>query len=82
MLSMQEHSIPAKYKVTCELGQHDLDVRDHGIYQYTQGWVLQRDGGGGHGVSLPERAHRYACRPCVEKAVRGTLNQTAMFDVR
>ena len=72
-------AIPDKYKVKCDLCPDFLDVRSNGVYQYTSGWVMNREGGGGHGISLPERAPRWAHRLCVERAVRGTLNQAAMF---
>ena len=33
--------------------------------------VLQSAGGGGHGISLPERANRWAHKRCVENKIRG-----------
>lgn len=71
--------IPDRYRMRCEFCATDLDVRSNGVYQFTSGWVMNRDGGGGHGVSLPQRANRYAHRTCVEKAVRGMTNQASMF---
>ena len=71
--------IPVPYRVACEFCGFDLDVRDQGVHQHTSGWVMNRDGGGGHGVSLPERANRYAHRQCVERAIKGTTAQAALF---
>jgi len=42
--------------------------------------VMQRTGGGGHGVSLPQRADRWACRYCVERITKGY--QRDMFGAR
>jgi hypothetical protein len=53
-------------------------VRDSGVYQHTSGWVMNRAGGGGHGVSLPERANRWAHGLCVQRAIRGVTNQRTM----
>jgi len=72
--------IPERHKATCEFCGHDLDVRDKGVFQLTTGWVMNRAGGGGHGVSLPERENRFAHGYCVEKMVKGTFNQSGMFD--
>ena len=71
--------IPERYKVSCEFCRVALDVRDRGVYQHTAGWVMNRSGGGGHGVSLPERQNRWAHRFCVEQAVKGHTQQTRMF---
>lgn len=71
--------IPRRYRWKCEFCQEELDTRLPGIYQWTSGWVMNRDGGGGHGVSLPEREPRFAHRHCVEARTKGTLNQTKMF---
>ena len=71
--------IPARYRASCEFCGELLDVRDRGVYQHVAGWVMNRAGGGGHGVSLPERAHRWAHGLCVERASAGTLDQQRMF---
>lgn len=72
-------AIPDQYRVACDFCGKDLDVRDRGVYQRTSGWVMNRAGGGGHGVSLPERALRWAHGLCVERAVRGQTHQQDMF---
>ena len=72
-------TIPDRYRAPCDFCRMDLDVRATGVYQYTSGWVMNRADGGGHGVSLPERANRWAHRLCVERAARGTLGQVSMF---
>lgn len=71
--------IPERYRMPCEFCRGPLDVRDRGVFQHTAGWVMNRAGGGGHGVSLPERANRWAHRWCVESAIKGTLHQRSMF---
>ena len=72
--------VPARHQATCEFCGAVLDVRDHGVYQHTSGWVMNRTGGGGHGVSLPTRANRWAHGRCVERQSQGTFGQSAMFD--
>jgi len=70
---------PARYRMACEFCRQELDVRDSGVYQHTAGWVMNRQGGGGHGVSLPQRANRWAHRWCVEREVKGMTAQSRMF---
>lgn len=72
--------IPDRHRASCEFCGHELDVRDRGVYQFTSGWVMNRTGGGGHGVSLAERANRWAHGLCVERVTNGTLAQTRMFE--
>jgi hypothetical protein len=71
--------IPERFKRQCALGDHEIDIRGVGVYQWTAGWVMQREGGGGHGVSLPQRADKWACRYHVEREVKGHTNQITMF---
>lgn len=71
--------IPPQFRAPCAFCGHDVDSRDPGVYQFTSGWVMNRTGGGGHSVSLPERQNRWACRHCVEAAVKGHLHQRQMF---
>lgn len=63
--------IPSAYRADCEFCRRPLDVRTEGIYQHTSGWVMLRQGGGGHGVSLPQRHRRWAHRGCIEREIRG-----------
>jgi hypothetical protein len=79
MAILMSQPIPAKYRATCEFCGHDVDVRDLGVYQRTSGWVMNRAGGGGHGVSLPEREPRWAHGLCVERKTKGTLAQTTLW---
>jgi hypothetical protein len=72
-------NIPTRFRATCEFCGRDLDTRIEGAHQWTAGWVMQRDGGGGHGVSLPQRANRWAHRQCVEKESQGNTGQARMF---
>jgi hypothetical protein len=69
---------PERYRATCEFCKADLDVRVSGVYQRTSGWVMNRLGGGGHGVSLPERENRWAHGRCVERMSKGTFAQSAL----
>ena len=71
--------IPAHRAAQCEYCGQPLDSEALGTYQWTSGWVMRREGGGGHGVSLPERAARWAHGYCVDRAIRGTLNQSSLF---
>jgi len=73
-------TIPDRYKAKCEFCGYELDTREAGVHQYTSGWVMNRAGGGGHGISVPERANRWAHRQCVERVARGQLGQGSMFD--
>lgn len=70
---------PTRYRAKCDFCHEDLDVRDRGVYQRTSGWVMNREGGGGHGVSLPEREPRWAHGRCVEQRSKGSLNQPKLF---
>jgi hypothetical protein len=72
-------AIPDRYRVACDTCGRALDVRDKGIYQRTTGWVMNRAGGGGHGVSVPERANRWACGVCVARMTAGTLGQRSLL---
>lgn len=71
--------IPERFRAKCEFCYEVLDVRNEGVHQFTSGWVMNRSGGGGHGISLPERANRWAHKLCVERKVRG-LPQVSMFE--
>lgn len=70
---------PEQYRAPCAFCDQELDSRDPGVYQFTSGWVMNRSGGGGHSVALPERSNRWACRHCVEAAAKGLLHQRKMF---
>src|SRR4051812_13201542 len=72
--------IPTRFRALCEFCGREINTQANGIYQLTAGWVMQRAGGGGHGVSLPMRVNRWACGYCVEKAAKGLAGQTSMFD--
>jgi len=71
--------IPEQHKALCAFCGAALDVRDKGVYQWTSGWVMTRTGGGGHGISLPERAFKWACRLCIERAAKGLIAQPSLF---
>lgn len=72
--------IPARHQATCEFCGLELDVRDHGVHQFVSGWVMNRAGGGGHGVSLPKRAPRWAHAHCVDRMSKGTFAQASIFE--
>jgi len=71
--------IPASRRTLCALCSLELDSDAPGTYQWTSGWVMRRQDGGGHSVTLPERAPRWAHRLCVDRASRGTLHQSSLF---
>lgn len=72
-------TIPTRFRAACEFCGNELNTQAEGVHQWTAGWVMQRAGGGGHGISLPERSNRWAHRHCVENAIRGTAQQQSMF---
>lgn len=78
-MSLGHAPIPGRFRQSCELCGHDVDVRERGVHQWTAGWVMQRAAGGGHGISLPQRENRWAHRHCVDSAARGFLGQERMF---
>jgi len=71
--------IPARYRAACEFCDQPVDVRSTGVFQHTSGWVMNRTGGGGHGVSLPERANRWAHGHCVEGMTKRGTAQAGLF---
>jgi hypothetical protein len=71
---------PARFLGTCAFCKLELDTREVGIHQYVKGWVMNREGGGGHGVSLPERENRWAHRHCVDAQTAGTFGQASLLD--
>jgi len=72
-------NIPTRFRAACEFCRLELDTQADGVHQWTAGWVKNRGGGGGHGISLPQREPRWAHRQCVERAVKGNTGQIAMF---
>ena len=63
----------------CDICGKPLKTTDYGVHQWTSGWVKLREGGGGHGISCPERERRWAHGLCVENKSRGLINQGALF---
>lgn len=72
-------TIPTRFLRKCAFGDHEIDIRQPGVHQWTAGWVMQREGGGGHGISLPQREDRWACRYHVEREIGGYSKQGDMF---
>lgn len=72
-------AIPAYRKAQCEFCDGELDIDADGVHQYTKGWVKNRTGGGGHGISLAEEERRWAHGHCIAARVRGTVGQKSMF---
>ena len=72
-------NVPARFRSSCEFCHHGLDTREAGVHQWTAGWVMNRRGGGGHGISLPKRENRWAHGWCIERAIRGQTSQQALF---
>jgi len=71
--------IPERFIAKCELCGRDLDTRASGVHQRTSGWVKNRIGGGGHGISLPQRENKWAHGHCVDSAIRGGARQGNMI---
>jgi len=78
MLENPTH-IPSRFLMACELCGRALDTRAHGVHQWTAGWVMNRAGGGGHAVAVPQRENRWAHRYCVERKAKGWDNQHSML---
>jgi hypothetical protein len=72
---------PTRFLAKCDFCDSELDTRELGVCQWTSGWVRNREGGGGHGISLPLRADRWAHTYCVESAGRGQVGQYGLFDL-
>lgn len=73
-------TIPSRFVRKCFLCPNDLDIRADGVHQWVAGWVKNREGGGGHGISLPQREDKWAHRQCVEREVKGQTGQIGMFE--
>ena len=63
--------VAERLQTTCPYCGHYVDSSAGGTHQYTKGWVKNRSGGGGHGVSLPERKNLWAHEHCINDEVRG-----------
>jgi hypothetical protein len=75
-----DYGIPARYRAKCEIcdglyGVIDIRRDDGTVCQYTHGWVMQRSGGGGHGVMQPTRDPRWAHRECVDEKSKGGVQR-------
>jgi hypothetical protein len=64
-------AVSTRFIAHCEFCKRELDVRAEGTHVKTTGWVKVRDGGGGHGVSLPRRENKWAHEDCIKKAIKG-----------
>lgn len=69
----------ASRRALCDICQRELDIGDLGVHQWTSGWVKLREGGGGHGISCPERTPRWAHSWCVERLAKGFINQGSLL---
>lgn len=78
-MSDERLRIPPAYAATCDLCRESLDTRSHGVHQWTAGWVMQRAGGGGHGISCAEREQRWAHGNCVRLKATGLLDQGSLL---
>ena len=78
-MSDERLRIPPKYAAPCALCGKQLNVRAHGVHQWTSGWVMQRAGGGGHGISCAVRERRWAHSECVERAAAGKADQASLL---
>ena len=71
--------IPARLRGTCAFCGKELNIEAEGTHQWVAGWVKNREGGGGHGLSLRKPENRWAHPWCIERASKGYTNQTTMF---
>jgi hypothetical protein len=71
--------IPERNRATCEFCHQELNVQANGVHQFTKGWVKIRSGGGGHGISLPEREPRWAHGYCIDRLASGKFSQNELF---
>lgn len=71
--------IPERRRRMCKLCSLELDIEAPGVHQWTAGWVMNRTGGGGHGISCPERKDLWAHRHCVDRETKGHTHQRDMF---
>lgn len=72
-------SAPSCFIAKCELCGNELNTQANGVHQWTAGWVMNRSGGGGHAVSLPQRDNRWAHGYCVDRKTKGYDKQFGMF---
>jgi len=83
MITDDQRQIPERLRAVCEFAPKDkphyVNIDDDGVYQYTAGWVRNRSGGGGHGISLAERFPRHVCDYCLQRRIKGYEKQTSMF---
>jgi hypothetical protein len=74
-----EPRIPDHLRAVCEFCKRDLNTQSDGVHQWTAGWVKNRSGGGGHGISLAVREKRWAHGYCVDRETQGLTNQRTLF---
>jgi hypothetical protein len=68
-------NIPTRRKSVCKLCGQELDIEAPGVHQWVAGWVMNRTGGGGHGISLPKRENLWAHGHCIKRATQGFLKE-------
>ena len=66
-------------RATCEICKREIDVTEPGAHQWTAGWVMRRDSGGGHAVACAVRENRWAHRYCVDRLARGFIKQETLL---
>lgn len=71
--------IPTRFIAKCELCSRELNTQADGVHQWVAGWVKNRSGGGGHGISLAQAENRWAHGQCVERKIKGYDKQFGMF---
>lgn len=63
----------------CHYCDKPVDPRADGVHQYAKGWVMNRSGGGGHGLSLPVRSNLWACASCIRDLTSGSFGTGSLF---
>lgn len=66
--------------ITCFYCANPVNPTEIGTCQYTAGWVKLREGGGGHGVMIPQRQSLFAHGTCVERQIAGWGRQMSLLD--
>jgi hypothetical protein len=58
-----------------------LDITEPGVNQWVEGWVENRNQGGGHAIRMPIRHRRWACKWCVDRgSSKAGVLQAQLFD--
>jgi hypothetical protein len=72
--------IPIRFRGECHYCHETVDIRQHGVAQWTEGWVEARTGGGAHAIRMPVKHMRFAHKWCIDTAAnRKDVGQLGLF---